>query len=151
MLIGLLFIVSLALVIVYLVYKQRQLKRERKAPGQLSGMLINAQEEERRRIAAELHDDFSQRLAVLTLGLETTAEIISESPQEANRQLHELSNAAGEIGADLHTLSRGLHSASLENLGLRPALVRCAKSSPLNKVSRLKISLTAFLDQWTRI
>ncbi len=119
---GLLFVLSLALVIVYLLYKQRQLKLARKAPEQLSGMLINAQEEERRRIASELHDDFSQRLAVLTLGLETTADIIQESPQEANRQLHELSNAAGELGADLHTLSRRLHSASLENLGLTPGL-----------------------------
>ena len=124
---GLLSIVSLALLIVYLLYKQRQLKLARKAPEQLSGMLINAQEEERRRIASELHDDFSQRLAVLTIGMENAAEIIPESPQEANRQLHDLSNAAGELGADLHTLSRRLHSASLENLGLTAGLSALCK------------------------
>ena len=91
---GSLFIVSLALLIAYLLYKQRQLKLARKAPEQLSGMLINAQEQERRRIASEIHDDFSQRLAMLTLGLETAAQNIPESPEEANLQLHELSNAA---------------------------------------------------------
>ena len=52
----------------YLLYKQRRLKLAQKGPEQLSGMLINAQEQERRRIASELHDDFSQRLAMLTCG-----------------------------------------------------------------------------------
>ncbi len=115
---GLLFVVGLVLLIVYLFHRQRQLKLAQKAPDQLSGMLINAQDQERRRIASELHDDYSQRLALLTLGLETAAEHIPESPREASLQLHELSNAAGELGADLHSLSRRLHSASLETLGL---------------------------------
>src|SRR5208283_5598997 len=84
----------------------------------LSGMLINAQEDERRRLASELHDDFSQRLALLSLGLETAAEAIPDSAEEINRQLQELMNSAGEIGADLHTLSHRLHSSTLERLGL---------------------------------
>ena len=94
---------GLVLLIVYLFHRQRQLKLAQKAPDQLSGMLINAQDQERRRIASELHDDYSQRLALLTLGLGTAAEHIPESPREASLQLHELSNAAGELGADLHS------------------------------------------------
>jgi signal transduction histidine kinase len=81
-------------------------------------MLIHAQEDERSRLAAELHDDFSQRLAVLSLGVEIAAEMVPESPQEATRQLHELLNSASEIGADLHTLSHRLHSSTLQRLGL---------------------------------
>jgi signal transduction histidine kinase len=84
-------------------------------------MLINAQEEERRRLAAELHDDFSQRLAVLSLGLETAAEEVSESPTAA-RQMNDLINSASELGADLHTLSHRLHSSTLEKLGLAPGI-----------------------------
>jgi len=118
----LLFLVSLAVLIVYLLYKQRQLKLARKGAEHLSSMLINAQEQERRRIASEIHDDFSQRLAVLSLGLETAAQSIPVSPQEANLQLQELSNAAIDLGADLHTLSHRLHSATLENLGLTPGV-----------------------------
>ena len=124
---GLLFVVSLAVLIVYFIYKQRQLKMARKSPERLSGMLINAQEQERRRIASEIHDDFSQRLATLTLGMETAAQNISVSPEEANLQLQELSSAAIDLGTDLHTLSHRLHSATLENLGLTPGLSALCK------------------------
>ena len=119
---GLLVVASMALLIAFLIYKQRQLKLARNAPEHLSGMLINAQEQERRRIASEIHDDFSQRLATLTLGMETAAQNISVSPEEANLQLQELSSAAIDLGTDLHTLSHRLHSATLENLGLTPGL-----------------------------
>jgi signal transduction histidine kinase len=109
---------ALAYLTGYLLFKQRQLKQARKDQTQLSGMLINAQEQERSRIASDLHDDFSQRLAVLALDLETFAETIPESPEEANRLLHGLLDSASEMGADLHTLSHRLHSSTLERLGL---------------------------------
>jgi len=83
-------------------------------------MLINAQEKERSRLAAELHDDFSQRLAVLALGLETAAETLASSSPVAKQQLVKLCNSASELGADLHTLSHRLHSSTLESLGLVP-------------------------------
>jgi signal transduction histidine kinase len=114
-----LILVSLSFLTIYLLLEQKQLKAAQKAQDQLSGMLINAQEVERSRLAAEIHDDFSQRLAVLSLGLGTAAKIIPESPQEANRQLEMLSNEAGTIGGDLHTLSHRLHSATLESLAAR--------------------------------
>ena len=88
----------------------------------LSGLLISAQEDERQRLASELHDDFSQRLAILSLGMETAAELMPEDPEKANQQLHELVNSAGELGADLHTLSHRLHSLTLERLGLVPGV-----------------------------
>lgn len=143
----LLVIASLALLIVYLLKKQRQLKLARKAQEQLSGMLINAQEEERRRIASEIHDDFSQRLAVLSLGLETAAQIIPESPDEANLQLQELSKGAGELGADLHSLSRRLHSASLESLGLTPGISALCKEF----AAQQRIKIESKLDSIPRV
>ena len=85
-------------------------------------MLINAEEKERRRVASDLHDDFSQRLALLALGLENAAESLPASAVESNRQLHELVNSASELGADLHTLSHHLHSSTLEGLGLIPGV-----------------------------
>jgi signal transduction histidine kinase len=115
---GSLIIVGLGLLIIYLMFKQKQLKASRKEQIRLGGMLINAHEEERKRLAAEIHDDFSQRLAVLSLGLEMAAEGISESLTETNKQLHELMNTASELGSDLHTLSHRLHSSTLERLGL---------------------------------
>ena len=121
MLTGLVAVVTMALLIAYLLYRQRQLNVARNAPEHLSGLLINAQEQERRRIASEIHDDFSQRLATLTLGMDTAAQTISVSPEEANLQLQGLSNAAIDLGTDLHTLSHRLHSATLETWVLRRA------------------------------
>ncbi len=85
-------------------------------------MLITAQEKERSRLASEIHDDFSQRLALLAFGLENAEEAIGASPDEAVRQMHNLQNSASEIGADLHTLSHRLHSSTLEALGLVPGV-----------------------------
>ena len=85
---------------------------------QLAGRLINAQEQERSRLARELHDDFNQRLAVLAIDLEKCAETIKQSRVDASEQMLELWNRASEIGADLHTLSHQLHSSTLESLGL---------------------------------
>jgi signal transduction histidine kinase len=84
--------------------------------------LINAQEMERSRLASELHDDFSQRLALLALELENASEALPDSSVATKRQLHELLNSASEIGADLHTVSRRLHPSTLESLGLVPGL-----------------------------
>ena len=120
-------ILGLVILTAYLLRSRRQLRLARDAQLEMSGLLINAQESERRRLASELHDDFSQRLALLALGLENAAEAISTSPQDATRQLHELLNSASEIGADIHTLSHRLHSSSLESLGLIPAVTALCK------------------------
>jgi signal transduction histidine kinase len=110
-----------------LVEEERGLRREAEARSkdrqmELSGMLINAQEKERSRLASEIHDDFSQRLALIALDLENAEETIGVSPDEAIKQLHNIMNSASEIGADLHTLSHRLHSATLERLGLLPGV-----------------------------
>jgi signal transduction histidine kinase len=115
-------ILGLAVLTAYLLFNRRQLSRARDEHLRLSGKLINAQEDERKRLASELHDDFSQRLALLSLGLETAAELVPDFPKEASEQLHELINSASELGADLHTVSHRLHSSTLERLGLVPGI-----------------------------
>jgi signal transduction histidine kinase len=104
-----------------------RLKRAKDRQKGLSGMLISAQEKERSRLASEIHDDFSQRLALLALGLENVEEVISTSPEEAVRQMRSLQDSASEIGADLHTLSHLLHSSTLEALGLVPGVSALCK------------------------
>lgn len=137
---GVLLIVTLATLISYLLFKQKQLARARSEQMRLSGMLINAQEEERKRLASELHDDFSQRLALLSLGLESVAELVPPSCEQANEQLHELLNSASEIGADLHTLSHRLHSSTLEKLGLVPGVGAFCKEFTAQKQIQVAFS-----------
>jgi len=124
---GLLIILGLSALVAYLQFSRKELRLARDAQVQLSGRLIDAQEKERSRLAAELHDDFSQRLALLALGLENASEGLSDSPRSTRQQLQELMNSASELGADIHTVSHRLHSATLESLGLEPGISSLCK------------------------
>ena len=124
---SLLIILGLSALVAYLQYSRKELRLARDAQMQLSGRLIGAQEKERSRLASELHDDFSQRLALLALGLEIASEALPDSPRSAKQQLQELMNSAGELGADIHTISHRLHSATLESLGLEPGISSLCK------------------------
>jgi signal transduction histidine kinase/ABC-type uncharacterized transport system substrate-binding protein len=115
---GLLVILILSLLTTYLQYSRGQLKKARDAEVQLSGHLIRAQEKERSRLASELHDDFSQRLAVLALVLQNTAETLPDTPDALREALDEFRQSVCELGDDLHSLSHRLHSSTLDTLGL---------------------------------
>ena len=93
-------------------------KMAEEAVAALSGRLLDAQEEEHKRIAREIHDDYNQRLAVLANDLEELAEQVGQSPDATRERLHQLWNGVSEIAADLHSLSHSLHPSTLENLGL---------------------------------
>jgi PAS domain S-box-containing protein len=88
------------------------------AVNSLSGSLIKAQEEERRRIAREIHDDYNQRLAVIAIDLEELATNGAPLNIEAGKRLHGLWKRVSELSEDLHALSHRLHSSTLENLGV---------------------------------
>jgi PAS domain S-box-containing protein len=83
---------------------------------QLSGRLINAQEQERIRLARELHDDFAQRVALVCIDIESLANVTNDSL--SRKRLSDLKEEVERIGVDLHTLSHRLHSSRLEILGL---------------------------------
>ena len=87
----------------------------------LAGRLITAQEAERARIARELHDDLSQKLALLSIELEQFVGDGAAS-DTVKRQARAASARAAEIATDVHNLSHELHPARLEMLGLAPAL-----------------------------
>jgi PAS domain S-box-containing protein len=91
----------------------------------LSGMtrkLVEAQEQERTRIARELHDDITQRLAILAIEIDHMQELRPEIPSEMRDQAHELSKKAKDISSDIQSLSRELHSSALEYLGLEAGM-----------------------------
>jgi signal transduction histidine kinase len=115
---GLLIIVTLSLLATYLHYSRAELKKSRDALVQLGGHLITAQEQERSRVASELHDDFSQRLALLAFGLQNTAETLPDSPDALKQTLDEFRQSVCDLGDDLHSLSHQLHSSTLDTLGL---------------------------------
>src|SRR4030095_10749300 len=90
-------------------------KRAEEALMNLSGRLLDAQEEERKRIAREIHDDYNQRLAMLAIDLENLA-ADKNATAGIRDQLEEFWARVSELGADLHALSHSLHSSTLESL-----------------------------------
>jgi PAS domain S-box-containing protein len=80
--------------------------------------LINIQEQERVRIARELHDDIGQRLALLAVGIEQVKNDVPEKADEIRARAHELWDQTVEISHDIQVLSHELHSSRLESLGL---------------------------------
>jgi PAS domain S-box-containing protein len=84
----------------------------------LAGKLIASQEDERHRIARELHDDVSQKIALLAIGIDQLA---ATFPAEQSR-FRELSDRTGEIATDIHDLSHELHPSKLQTLGLVDSL-----------------------------
>ena len=103
--------------------------------------LINAQEDERRRIARELHDDFNQRLALISVELEVLEQESTESGGQAVERLHKLATTTKQLSSDIHQLSHQLHPAKLDQLGLvAAARSYCAEISRQNEV---QIAFTA--------
>jgi PAS domain S-box-containing protein len=98
---------------------------------ELSGRLITAQDEERTRIARELHDDFSQRLALQGIGLAQLWKKLPESEAEERAKVQELLKGIQEISSDMHSLSHQLHSSKLEHVGLAPALMGLCEETSL--------------------
>ncbi|MGC1423923.1 MAG: PAS domain-containing protein [Terracidiphilus sp.] len=88
------------------------------ALSDVGSRLIKAQEQERTRIARELHDDISQRLALTVIELDGIKSDISNSNLSAFNRVAHLRNYTSEIAADLQALSHELHSVRLEHLGL---------------------------------
>jgi PAS domain S-box-containing protein len=83
----------------------------------LSHRLMVAQDEERRRIARELHDHLSQQLALLSLDLQQLA-IKPVSARDAMPVIQEAWRRTTEIASDVHAISHRLHPSKMEALGL---------------------------------
>jgi signal transduction histidine kinase len=88
----------------------------------LSGKLIEAQDQERRRIACDLHDDVSQRLAALVLDVAALQEdtgVLAEGTADALKPVRE---QLERLSDDVHNLAYQLHPSLLEHAGLQPAI-----------------------------
>jgi PAS domain S-box-containing protein len=89
----------------------------------LTGRLIEAQEEERRRISRELHDDIGQQAAAIAADLCALRETMARGSKESASTLADMvSQLATELATSIHKLSHDLHSSRLQYLGLASAL-----------------------------
>jgi PAS domain S-box-containing protein len=111
-----------------------QRKLAEAALASVSGRLIEAQEQERGRIARELHDDIGQRLALLAFELAQLQHSLPNSAELPGR-VGRLQKQTSEIAADIQSLSHELHSSRLQYLGIAEALKGfCREFSEQQKV-----------------
>ena len=127
------FIVLLAALVAALLREHSRRRRAERAARCLGRRLVNAHEDERRRLARDLHDDISQRLAALAIRI-AVAETDADAARRAAAARSVREGLAG-LGEDGHGLSHRLHPTVIEGLGLVEALRaecdRVARSEPI--------------------
>lgn len=97
------------------------LTRRRRQAEELLTRLVNAQEDERRRIVGSLHDDVGQPLYRLLYGLQGSRRRLSPSDPVA-RELADLEDLVRDVDTTLRSELRILHDGLAEDLGLQTAL-----------------------------
>lgn len=97
---------------------------------ELTARLLSIQEAETRLLARELHDDLTQKLAALGMETSALAKSATRSPASLAGRIRDLGQKISGLSDDIHRMSRRLHPAILDDLGLEAALrEECLSSS----------------------
>jgi PAS domain S-box-containing protein len=110
------------------------------AVADLERRVLGAQEEERSRIARELHDDINQRIAILGWELRSLDRGSPDGEAEPRVSVDTVIQRLSQIGTDIQTISRRLHSSHLEYLGLATAAAVLCRD--LHEQQQVEIDLT---------
>ena len=108
--------------------RTNELAQTRDALRALTGHLMTAQEQERRRLARELHDDFGQRMALLSLNADRALKQIHTNPRESEDLLRSIGEDLSIVNQGLREVSHRLHPSVIEDLGLIAAIQSLAQS-----------------------
>jgi signal transduction histidine kinase len=100
---------------------EKSLRESQEALSNMSQRLIEAQENERTRIALELHEDINQRLAAVKFQLSLLGKSLPPSLDGAQKELTVSEKHLADLISDLQALSHGLYSPSLKHVGLAQA------------------------------
>ena len=108
------------------VTEQKRIEESLRASQQqlqtLAGSLLTAQEDERRRLSRELHDDVTQGLGFLASELGRLAIEIPNSLENTGAHIRAMQDQTNQLSAEVRRLAYGLHPSVIEDLGLSIAL-----------------------------
>jgi signal transduction histidine kinase len=110
---------------------------------ELSSRLINAQEEERKRLARELHDGISQALAVISIGIAQAAKEATNA--DLSSKLEKLNGKLQDVLLEISQLSHELHPSTLKHLGLSSAIRSLCQE--LSETHGVDITFKAWSEQ----
>ena len=106
------------------VQTEESLESSRQELQKLASRLLLVQEEERRRISRDLHDDINQRLALLAMEVEAVERELSSSPVHVGRAVRAIQDRVVDLSDVVRHLAYQLHPSILDDLGLLIALQR---------------------------
>jgi two-component system, NarL family, sensor histidine kinase UhpB len=118
-----------------------ELEQSRELLRQLSTKLVEAREEERRRIARELHDELGQRLTALKM--ELSGWVVASSPAGPEQRVDEMLTMLDETLASVRRISADLRPLMLDDLGLNAAIEWLARDAG----RRMGVEVTLHLDE----
>jgi PAS domain S-box-containing protein len=104
--------------------------------------VTRAQEQERKRISRELHDDTIQSLVVLSRQLDSLATAHAQIPPEVRKRLEELWQRCNSVMQGVRRLSQDLRPAALDRLGLLPALQMLASDTARFSEIPIKVNVS---------
>jgi CheY-like chemotaxis protein len=116
---------------------------------QLSGRLLQLQDEERRRIARDLHDTTGQKIAALSMSLDRVARLLDSHKPERKEALDEGREIVKMIGEEIRTLSYLLHPPLLDESGLTSAVRWYAEGFQKRSGIQLNVNIPADLGRLT--
>jgi CheY-like chemotaxis protein len=108
---------------------------------QLSARLLQLQDEERRRIARDLHDITGQKIAVLSMSLDRLARLTEQRKPEAKDSIKESRDIVTQIGEEIRTLSYILHPPLLDECGLASAVHWYAEGFQKRSAIKLEVEV----------
>ena len=111
-----------------------ELQASREKAERLAIKLLYTQEAERSRLARDLHDDITQRMAFLNIEVDKLSIENTSLSEPVKEKITEISQALGELASDINMIARRLHPTSLEVLGL----VRSIETE-CNNFARLRV------------
>lgn len=127
--------------------RTRQLQETAVVRGKLLERLISAQEEERRRVARELHDEAGQALSAIMLDLARAIDSLPDEAAEAKKKLTQSRALAAQTLGELRKLIYDLRPEVLDQLGLAPALRSYVKSRLEAKNIKVWLSFSGLDDR----
>ena len=120
------------------------LHRQNTQRGELLKHLITAQEDERKRVSREIHDDFGQALGALSLQAQVLERLIASDTQDAIEQLGQIQNLINETTERMYDLILALRPSALDELGLVAALRTHAERNLDGSGIRFELSTDSF-------
>ncbi|MBW2657118.1 MAG: GAF domain-containing sensor histidine kinase, partial [Deltaproteobacteria bacterium] len=120
------------------------IRRNRQELRRLTEKLFQGQEEERRRIARELHDESGQSLTAVKLALEKLEQNVSSQEKGFKEEIGEIIRMVQRTSSEIRHLSYNLHPTLLSDLGLEPALDLYFKEIKNHTSHNIEFSMVGF-------